>query len=295
MSMSTRQAESRFAVALAALLVWVNACAPTTTQLATAGESRPPPPREMSLGQDQQSLVDAALGLCGDWPEVDGAVALTAEVTLDGVSSGGRIRSRLWLALDLIAGAMRIEPVQPWPPAFVYIGTGLYERPGDEPDVDSTLILPQRNDAIRGVSSSNLFSPLLGVPLSAPELITVITGCRSYRGSLNGYTIAPGKVRLIFEDALPAEMWAVRDESQKSGWALVATGRAIPGSTLQWRAEYGRRVLAAFRDFRIRSQDWNGVVNRAFDVSFSWGNVKAGVVLDRRLFSTEPPLPRPQS
>jgi hypothetical protein len=296
MRMFTNHADSqRFGVVLTALLV--TACAPTTTQLAASGESRPATAREMSGADGQRTLLEAAFRPCADWPEVNGTVATTAELTLDGVSSGGRVSSRLWLALDLTSGAIRFEPVQPWPPAFVYIGTGLYERHGDEPDVDvdSTLILPRGGDPVRHVRSRDLLSSLLGVPLSAPELIAVITGCQPSRGSLGGYTLGPGRVRVIFEDALPADLWAVRDASERSGWALLAMGRAIPGRTLQWRADYTGRVLTPFRHFRIRSQNWNGVMNRDFDVSFSWSNIRLGVALDTNVFSAESLAPRPPS
>lgn len=136
--------------------------------------------------------------------------------------------------------------------------------------------------------------PLLGVPLSADELTGVMAGCTAFGGTLSGHKLGLDTVRLLFDGDLPAEMLFGRDTHVPAGWTLLGMGRSMPGSTSHWRADYGRRVLAVFKDFRIRSREWNGLPTDSFDVSFSWRRIQAGPALDKQLFVPELPSPRPR-
>ena len=261
-------------------------------------------PAEVDLGQAQTTivdsveaqtiLVDAAMRPCADLAMGHANVAIAAELTVLGVSSGSRVSTRVWLGLDLSAGSMRLEPAQALPPAFIFIANKLTDGQHDSEGPEGSLVLP-RGGAIQRERSRQLLYPLLGVPLSASELTSVVTGCPSFGGSASGHTVGPDVVRVLFDEVLPAEFLFRRNADVPAGWTLIGMGRSTPGSTSYWRADYGRVVRAVFRDFRVRSQEWNGVLGRAFDVSFSWRRLELGATLDKQLFVPEAPSPRPRS
>jgi hypothetical protein len=140
-----------------------------------------------------------------------------------------------------------------------------------------------------------LLYPLLGVPLSASDLTGVLTGCPSVGGGIRGHALGPDRFRVLVVDVLPAELLFRRDDDAPFGWRLFAMGRITAGSTLHWRADYGRVFRSGFRDVRVRSQEWNGVMGRQFDVSFSWRRLALDTTLDPELFVPETPARRPVS
>lgn len=82
----------------------------------------------------------------------------------------------------------------------------------------------------------------------------------------------------------PPRSCSARDTGVPAGWTILGMSRGMLGRTKQWRADYGRRVLDVFKDFRIRSREWNGLPTDAFDVSFTWRRIQAGLPLDNQLF-----------
>jgi hypothetical protein len=282
--------------ALVLLAVPVCACArPPVTR---------PNPAPADLGQAQTTLVDpseaqtifvdAAMRPCADLAMADPDVAIAGEFTVLGLSNGSRVSTRIWLGVDLTAGLLRLEPVQAWPPAFIFLAHKLTHGQHDAEGPEGTLVVP-RGGAIQRERSRHLLQPLLGVPLSASELISVVTGCPGFGGSFSGHTIGPDVVRVLLDEVLPAEFLFRRNPDVPAGWTLLGMGRTTPGTTSSWRADYGRVVRAVFRDFRVRSQEWNGVMGRAFDVSFSWRRLELGATLDKQLFVPEAPSRRPRS
>jgi hypothetical protein len=274
----------RLAVVLGSLPICVAACAPATP---------PSSPRDISSREAMSIFMEAAQRPCADFARAHANQTIAADLMVAGASNGSRVSTRLWLGWDLDAGSLRLEPFQGSPPAFVFIANGLTDDNYDPDQLDGSLILPDRSGAIQQEFSRELLYPLLGVPLSADELAGVMAGCTAFRGSLSGHTLGPDTVRLLFDGDLPAEMVFGRDADVPAGWTLLGMGRSTPGSTSHWRADYGRRVLAVFKDFRIHSREWNGLTTDSFDVSFSWRRIQAGPPLDKQLFVPEAPSPRP--
>jgi hypothetical protein len=254
-------------------------------------EYRPTP---LDSSEAMNIFVEAAMRPCAEIAKLGTNVAVNGELAVAGVSNGSRVSARLWLGWDLNAGALRLEPVQPAPPAFVFFAHGLVDDKRDPAERDGSLVLPEAGGVIQTERSRELLYPLLGVPLSAHELTSVVAGCPSFGGGMSGHTLGPNVVRVLLDDVIPGDFLFRRDASVTAGWTLVGMGRSMPGTTSQWRAHYGRRVLHVFRDFRIRSQEWNGVMDRTFNVSFSWRRIQAGPPLDKELFVPEPLGRRPE-
>jgi hypothetical protein len=278
MHVTAREPKWRLAIGVVALLACVAACA-SSPSLRLDPLTEP----DQNASKGQAALIEAALTPCADLPSVDGQVAITAELTVQGVANGGRVRGRFWLGADLSGGSFRLEPIKA-PPAFVLVARDLNEDRNDRSDHDVSATLRVGDGAIRQERSRELLQALLGVPLSARELIWVMAGCPAFSGSIGGQNLGPNAMRVLFDGILPGEIF-VRRNHMRSPWSLVAMGSSIPGHTYHWRADYGNRVRQVFRHFRIRSREWNGVMGRTFDVGFSWSRVELGATLDERLFA----------
>lgn len=279
MHSTAREPKWRLVIVLVAVTVCVAACAPSPSlRLPPLTE----PDQNASRGQD--ALIEAAMKPCADLPTVDGQIAITAELTVHGVANGGRVRGRWWLRADLGGGSFRLEPVKASPSPFVLIARGLHDDQHDRKDHDTSVTLRDGDGAIRQGSARELLQPLLGVPLSARELTWVMTGCPAFSGSLGGQNVGANAMRVVFDGISPGEI-LVRRNHGRSPWTLAAMSGIIPGRTSHWVADYGRRFRHVFRHFRIRNREWNGVVGRSFDVSFSWNRVELGATLDEQLFA----------
>ena len=273
----------RLALVLIGLQVCFATCAPA---LRLQG------PREEHLDESINAYHDT-MKACGGLPEIDGTIPVTAEVTVHGVSMDGPVETRLWLAADFGAGSLRLEPVHT-PPAFVFIATGLHKGLSDSADLNGSVIFSDGKQKIQH-SSRQLLQALLGLPLSGEELFTVILGCpSSFDGSTTGHMLGPNEMRVLMGAMRVGEL-LVRRVDARSPWMLTAIGISIPGRSYQWRADYGSRSRAHFRHFRIRSQEWNGILGRTFDVRFSWNRVEIGARLDQQLFAPSTPAPRSAS
>jgi hypothetical protein len=273
---------------IAVLLGALPACAP-----ARAPTTRLHDPAEVEFSDVPDLYMNAAMKPCAELVAAYGNVAIAGELTVQGVSDGGSISTRLWLGADFDAGGLRLEPVQAWPPAFVFITNRLGDDPNSAIQTDASLILPRAGGAIQQGRSRDLLHGLIGVPLSTSELVSVITSCPMLNGSFIGHALGPAMFRVILDGPVPSEMIVARDSGVPEEWTLLRMGRSVPGRTWHWRADYGRRVLAVFRDFRIRSQEWNGILGSTFDVRFSWRRIQIGSALDKQLFVPEAPSQRP--
>ena len=152
----------RLAVVLGFLPVCVAACASAIP---------PSSPRDISSREAMGIFMEAAQRPCADLARAHANQTIAADLMVAGASHGSRVSTRLWLGWDLDAGSLRLEPFQGSPPAFVFIANGLTDDNYDPDQLDGSLILPDRSGAIQQEFSRELLYPLLGVPLSADELI----------------------------------------------------------------------------------------------------------------------------
>jgi hypothetical protein len=286
MRVTVRMPRWRLALSLAGLQVCFATCAPALRLQGPRDEPE-------ALGESLEAYHDT-MKACGGLPEVDGAFAITAELTVQGVSTRGPVAMRLWLAADFGADSLRLEPLHA-PAAFVFIATGQHNGLSDVADRNAAVVFSDLGKKIQQQSSRALLERLLGVPLSGDELFTVILGCPYlFDGAATGHMLGPNEMRVLMGEKRVGELLVRRDDAS-SPWTLSAIGVSIPGRTYQWRADYGGRSKAHFRHFRIRSQEWNGVLGRAFDLSFSWNRVTLGARLDKQLFAPGAHTPRPVS
>ena len=276
----------RLALGLAGLQVCFATCAPALRLQGPRDEPE-------ALGESLEAYHDT-MKACGGLPEVDGTFAITAELMVQGVSTSGPVAMRLWLAADFGADSLRLEPLHA-PPAFVFIATGPHNGLSDVVDRNGTVVFFDSGEKIHQQSSRALLERLLGVPLSGDELFTVILGCPYlFDGSATGHMLGPNEMRVLMGEKRVGELFVRRDDA-RSSWMLTAIGLSIPGRPYQWRADYGGYSKAHFRHFRIRSQEWNGILGRAFDLRFSWHRITLGARLGKQLFAPEVHTPRPVS
>ena len=246
-------------------------------------------PVEMRSGD----VLADAMRPCQDFERAHGNFAVAGELSVQGSSAGGHISTQLRLSLDNDANRLRLEPIQEWPPAFTFIAKRVPDERNAAAQIDANLVLPRRG-AIQQGRSRDLLRGLLGVPLSANEFVEVVIGCPMFGGgSLNQYALGPDTVRVVVEATVPSELFFARDAAVPGGWRVLRVGRTLPGQTWHWRADYGRAVVGPFRNFRIRSHEWNGILGSAFDVRFVWRRIQTASMLDQQLFVPEAALQPP--
>jgi len=213
---------------------------------------------------------------------------------VQGRSVRAGISTRLRLSLDFEASDLRLEPIEAWPPSFIFIANGFRHERNSATQLDASLVLPREGGAIQSGGSRDLLHGVLGVPLSTDEFVEVAMGCPIFvGGSFIEYALGPDTVRMVLGASVPRELFFARDATVPEGWRMLTVGRSVPGQTWHWRADYGRMVVAPFRNFRIRSQEWNGILGRALNVRFVWRGIQIGSTLDRQLFVPEAASQRP--
>ena len=238
------------------------------------------------------ALVQATQEPRAALPFAHGRVGIRAELSLRGISAGARIRTRVLVQTDINTGALRVEPLQS-PPSFVFVVNEAFKGMNAAGDLDGTFILPRGDSTVQREDSRELLRALLGVPLSAAELLWAMTGCPVMNGTITGYWLRqPNSMRVMLGETLPVELVVRRPQVDKR-WSLHSMSRGLSGSSLRWRIDYGRPARDHLRHFRIRSQEWNGELGRTFDVSFSWDRIELGAAFDDRVFAPDAHSPQP--
>ena len=122
--------------------------------------------------------------------------------------------------------------------------------------------------------SRELIELVLGLPLSASELLSVLTGCPVITGDLKikRFDDATGKIVASSSDAT-IEVF-IRRDSLASPWETFAMTGSVPGRPIRWRADPGERTHGVLESVRLTSLEWSTKTGRRFDLSVSFDRVQ---------------------
>jgi hypothetical protein len=147
---------------------------------------------------------------------------ITLEIAVSGSIGGRRTRGRLSAGLARPASA-RLEAVAPFgQPLFMFVANG----------DDATLLLPRDQRALEHARPDAVLEAIAGVPLDAPALLAVVTGCAGAPDPARARAL--GETWRVAPDGSD-EVYLHRDGAA-GPWRLVATVHRAEGAG--WRAEY---------------------------------------------------------
>jgi hypothetical protein len=247
---------TRHAAALGLALSMVcAACAPSLLKL-PSGPGVP--------AVDAMDVILAATAACQP------VSAISLEMSVSGSIAGGRVRGRLLAGLTRV-GAVRLEAVAPaGQPVFILTnGVGLVQ-PG------ATLLLPRDNRLLERGRFDEVLEAVTGIPLDAPLLFSVLTGC--VPSATTGGNALGDDWRVV-----TAGSFDVYVHREKEGsWRLAAT--QVRGAASGWRAEYG-----GFQDGLPRSIRLISLRARAFDLNIALSQVELNPTLGDDVFRIQIP------
>jgi hypothetical protein len=188
-----------------------------------------------------------------------------AKALVRGSLARKRIDRSFWVGVDAATGTLRLESPDTGTPRFGLVATFSY---GSDPKDEATLVLPAKDLATRS-QSRELIELLLGIPLSALDMQSVLAGCPiNGGGSLKFERFDAGTMKMVVEGDTMLEVF-MRRRSIHSPWAVFAIVGAVPGRPIRWRADPGERSHGVLESVRLTSVEWNGTAGRLFDLTFS--------------------------
>lgn len=213
---------------------------------------------------DAMEVIDAATAACRP------VSSISLEVSVSGTIAGGRVRGRLLAGLTR-AGAVRLEAVAPaGQPVFILTNGVGSVQPG------ATLLLPRDNRVLERGRFDAVLQAVTGIPLDAPVLFSVLTGC--VPSAPAGGTALGADWRL--GRAGSYDVYAHREKD--GSWRLVAT--LSRGTDSGWRAEYGD-----FQDGLPRSIRLVSVPPQAFNLQMALSQVELNPALGDDVFRVQIP------
>jgi hypothetical protein len=199
---------------------------------------------------------------------------LTAEVAVTGSANGRRVRGRLSAGVAAPASA-RLEAVAPFgAPIFIFVATG----------GDASLLLSRDNRVFEHGHPDTVLEAAAGVPLSAEDLLHVLTGCSPSGDVREGRRT--GADWRIATTAAGDESYLHR-ESASAPWQLVAVVRRAAAAHA-WRAEYREPQNGLPRSIHVISTD-AGRMGAAFDLLLVLSQVETNVPLSADVFTFRVP------
>jgi hypothetical protein len=226
------------------------------------------PPAAAPAAADAASVIDEATRDCRT------IRTLTAEVAASGKVGGQRVRVKLSLGVSRPASA-RIEAVAPFgPPIFIFVADG----------ADATLLLPRDDRVLEHGEPDHVLDAAAGVPLTAAELRTTLTGClaEADRGAL----VAAGDDWRVWRGGAD-EAYLHRDPSARAWRAVASIHKGAAGGG--WRAEYRDHLNGLPRTIRLASLDAGGGTGAAFDLTLALSQVETNVTLEADAFRIQVP------
>ena len=225
------------------------------------------PPRLPYGGVDTSETPDA--GSFGDsWVDAQRpcqSPIMTARAHVRGTLERRRIDRALWVGVDLGTGRMRLESMDTGSPRFAMLASSSL---GSDRKDEATLVLPARRWVVRS-RSREVVELVLGVPLSALDMLNVLTGCSiNNGGSLRFERFDAGSIKMVVGDDPVFEVF-MRRRRIASPWAVFAIVARVPGRPIRWRADPGERSHGVLESVRLTSVEWNGTTGRLFDLTFS--------------------------
>jgi len=217
---------------------------------------------------------DAADALAQATRACQAITTLTAEVAVSGSANGQRVRGRLSAGVAAPASA-RLEAVAPFgAPIFIFVATG----------GDASLLLSRENKVFEHGHPDTVLEAAAGVPLSAEDLLHVLTGCSPGGDVREGRRTGPDW--RIVTTAGGDESYLHR-ESASAPWRLVAVVRRAAAAHA-WRAEYREPQAGVPRSIHVVSAD-AGRMGAAFDLRLVLSQVETNVPLPADVFAFRVP------
>jgi hypothetical protein len=185
-----------------------------------------------------------------------------ARALVRGTLERRRIDTSFWIGMD--GTRLRLEPPDTATPRFGLLASYSY---GSDRKDEATLVLPASGLVVRS-RSRELVELVLGVPLSALDMQSVLTGCLiNNGGSLQFERFDAGTMKMVAGNDPLVEVF-MRRRSIGSPWAVFAIVTGVPGRPIRWRAD-PERSHGVLESVRLTSVEWNGTAGRLFDLTFS--------------------------
>jgi hypothetical protein len=214
------------------------------------------PPGPGVPASDGREALDEATAACRR------VSTLTLEISVAGSIAGTRARGRLIAGLARPASA-RLEAAAPFgQPVFIFAANG----------DDASLLLPRDNRVLEHGRPDMVLEAAAGVPLDAPALFAVVTGCAPGSGGAGARSLGE-EWRMVA--AGPDEVYLNR--AKAGPWRLVTTLHR--SADAGWRAEYRN-----FQDGLPRAIRLISARAGAFDLQLGLSQVDLNVPLGADVF-----------
>jgi len=193
---------------------------------------------------------------------------VTLEMSVRGSAGGHRLRGRMSAGLARPASA-RLEAVAPFgPPVFIFVAAG------DE----ASLLLPRDRRVLEHGRPASVLEAISGVPLDAPGLRSLLTGCANVPDASDAVSFGDGwRAAPDGPDNLYFRRPSAGSGQAASSWRLVATVRRDA-----WRAEY-----SMFENNLPRLVHIVSLPAGRFDLQLELSQVEVNVPIDAAAFRLE--------
>jgi hypothetical protein len=198
----------------------------------------------------------------------------TAELGVTGSVASHRVRGRV-LAGAAVPASIRLEAPAPFgAPLFIFVAAG----------ENATLVLPRDDRMLEHGQPEAVLEAMTGVPLSAVQLFSILTGCPIGPADVGGARTIGDAWRLIPGVGEGDDLYLRREDG--SNWHLV---------TLVHRAEAGRGFRADFHGFQrdlpsvVRITSATAARSSSFDLVVTLSQVELNVPLTADAFHVRVP------
>lgn len=195
---------------------------------------------------------------------------ITARVRIRGTLRRRTINTALWVSVEAETARLRLDPADTTSPPFHLLASSSYASVQRD---EATLVLPAKRWVVRS-RSRELVELVLGIPLSGLDLQRVLTGCPAFTGgTLRFERFDPLTVKFAVEDTTLIEVF-MRRHNIGSSWTTFAIVTGVPGRSIRWRTDPGKRSGSVLESVRLMSLEWNGTAGRLFDLTFSLDRIQ---------------------
>jgi hypothetical protein len=179
------------------------------------------------------------------------ATTFNAQMLARGSVDGHPLSRRVSLSADRVSGSLRFESTESKQPLFTFIVKDVFRR---HAEIGWTLFSLRGNSVVRGEDSREVIETILGLPLSAEELLWTMTGCSpNLTGQFIGQRFGPTLMKISVDDARPLDV-ELHKKNAAAPRTLYAMSRNIRGRTSEWRAEPDERVGGVHLRIRVASR-----------------------------------------
>ena len=260
---------ARVIVALLLGAFGVCGCATAPPRLPSAGD-------DVTLGPDSDTVGQALL----DSLNACRSPIVTARALVRGTLDRRRIDASFWVGFDgtisrvggveAATSRVRLESMETGSPRFAMLASHSFRSDGKD---DATLLLSDGRWVVRS-RSRELVELVLGLPLSAIELQSVLTGCPVPTGDLKIERFDATTLKIVLGSGDAVIDIFMRRHAVVSPWAVFAMTGSVPGRPISWRADLGDRSHGVLDSVRVTVPEWNRGLGRQFDLTVSFDHIQ---------------------